>query len=113
MNTNRTEVVSMHTSERIYLLHILYDKYIYYSSSILASLVCIICIIKYSGIYSSGGQFGGFVTLAGVENFMFTLAGVDLQMFYSSGGRFGKFFTLSSRSACLARIMSQAVAAAP
>ena len=84
MNTNRTEVVSMHTSERIYLrlvLHILYDKYIYYSSSILASLVCIICIIKYSGIYSSGGQFGGFVTLAGVANFCFSLlarvAGVD------------------------------------
>ena len=85
MNTNRTEVVSMHTSERIYLLHILYDKYIYYSSSILASLVCIICIIKYSGIYSSGGQFGGFVTLAGVENFIFTLAGVNRFVFTPAG----------------------------
>ena len=74
MNTNRTEVVSMHTSERIYLLHILYDKYIYYSSSILASLVCIICIIKYSGIYSSGGQFGGFVTLRSARNLLRTYA---------------------------------------
>ena len=57
----------------------------------------------YAGIYSSGGEFGGFVTLAGGENFIFTLAGVYSQMFYSSGGkliffysrggRFGKCFT--------------------
>ena len=56
-----------------------------------------------TGIYSSGGEFGGFVTLAVVENFIFILAGVNLQMFYPSGGksilfysrggRFGKCFT--------------------
>ena len=59
--------------------------------------------INNAGIYSSGGEFGGFVTLAGGENFIFTLAGVYSQMFYSSGGKliffysrggsFGKCFT--------------------
>ena len=31
----------------------------------------------YSGIYSSGGKFVGFVTLARVDHKLFTLAGVD------------------------------------
>ena len=38
-----------------------------------------------TGIYSRGGKFGGFVTLAGVAKMFFTLE-VDSQMFYSSGG---------------------------
>ena len=46
----------------------------------------------YSGIYSSWGEFGGFVTLAVVENFIFILAGVNLQTFYSSGSSIAPYF---------------------